>query len=47
MGQKDQNARNAIERSAPSGPQKHIIKECDRFRNHSNLLTTVRNSSRS
>ena len=27
IGQYDQNARNAIERCAPSGPQKHITKE--------------------
>ena len=27
MGHYDQNARNAIERCAPSGPQKRITKE--------------------
>ena len=35
----DQNDGNAIERCAPSGPQKRITKESDRFHNHSNLLT--------
>ena len=39
MGQYDQNARHAVERCAPSGPQKHTTKESDRFYNHSNQLT--------
>ena len=38
MSQYDQNARNAVERCAPSGPQKHTTKESDGFHNHSNLL---------
>ena len=37
----NQNARSAIERCAPSGPQKHITKETDGFHNHSNLITIV------
>ena len=38
-GQYDQNVRNAIERYAPSGVQKHITKASDEFHNHSNQLT--------
>ena len=41
IGQYNQNARNALERCAPSGSQKHTTKESDRFHNHSNLLTMV------
>ena len=34
--------RNAIERCAPSGPQKHITKESEGFHNHSNRLAMVK-----
>ena len=33
--------RNAFERCAPSGPQKHITNKSDWFYNHSNLYTVV------
>ena len=32
---------NAIERCAPSSPQKHITKESDGFHNYSTLLTGI------
>ena len=38
IGQYNKNARNAIERCAPSGPQKHTTKESG-FHNHSTPLT--------
>jgi len=41
IGQKYQNARNAIEHCAPSGPQKRKTKESGGFHNHSSLLTLV------
>ena len=31
IGKKYQNARNAVERCAPSGPQKHKTEESDRI----------------
>ena len=34
-------SRNAIERCAPSGPQKHLTKDSDGLYNHSNLLTMI------
>ena len=44
IGQYNQNERNAFERCALSGPQKHITKESDGFHNHSTQLTMVRGS---
>ena len=41
MGQKYQNARNAIECCALSGLQKPKTKESGGFHNHSSLLTMV------
>ena len=41
-GQYNQNERNAFERSALSGQQKHITKESDGFHNHSTQLTMTR-----
>ena len=38
MGQQGQNVRNAIECSAPSGPQKQIKNECDGFHNVGDVL---------
>ena len=38
IGEYNNNAKNAIERCAPSGPQKHITKESG-FHNHSTPLT--------
>ena len=40
IGKKYQNARNAVERCAPSGPQKHKTEESDRI-THKNLGNTV------
>ena len=42
IGQYNQNDRNSFERSALSGPPKHITKESDGFHYHSTQLTMIK-----
>ena len=39
VGKYDQNVRNAFERCAPSGVQKHITKESDGVHDHATVFT--------